>query len=63
MELTLSVWQAGVANGSRMTRIILSDKEGVTAGAEEYECQNGKIALTLPARGAVVLKNSRDTKE
>ena len=58
MEISLSVWQAGVASGSRMTRILLSDKDGVTAEPEEYECRNGKITLTLPAKGAVVLKNS-----
>lgn len=58
MEISLSVWQAGVTSGSRMTRILLSDKDGVTAEPEEYECRNGKITLTLPAKGAVVLKNS-----
>lgn len=63
MDVTLSVWQAGVLSHSKMTRILLTDREGFTDEEEEYECRGGKISLTLPAKAAAVLRNGGSTKE
>ena len=56
LEITLSVWEAGITGGRKVKRLILTDRNGVTDEPEEYLCENGKIRLTLPAKGAVVLK-------
>ena len=63
MDISLSVWQAGVLSYSKMTRILLTDREGFTEEEKEYECRNGKINLTLPAKAAVVLRSGEGTKE
>lgn len=57
-EISLSVWQAGIENGKKMKRILLTGKELVTEEPEIYECVNGKITLELPAKAAVVLENA-----
>ena len=56
LEITLSVWEAGITGGRKVKRLILTDRDGVTEEPEEYLCENGKISLTLPAKGAVVLE-------
>lgn len=63
VELSLSVWQAGVMNNRSLTRIMLTDSEGFTQEEEEYMCRNGKIRLTLSAKAAVVLRSGEDTEE
>lgn len=60
LEVSLSVWEVGVQYGSKMQRILLSSREGVTTEPEEYECVKGKIDLTLPAKAAAVLWNREE---
>ncbi len=60
LEVSLSVWEVGVQYGSKMQRILLSSREGVTTEPEEYECAKGKIDLTLPAKAAAVLWNREE---
>lgn len=60
MELTLSVWQAGIPGGSSLVRLMLSSSEGFTEEPETYRCENGQICLELPAKAAIVLKRQKN---
>lgn len=55
--MTLSVWQAGAGNGTRLVRLIMTDASGFTLEKEEYTVENGKITLHLTPTSAVVLRS------
>lgn len=55
--MTLSVWQAGAGNGTRLVRLMMTDAGGFTLEKEEYTVENGKITLHLAPTSAVVLRS------
>ena len=55
--MTLSVWQAGAGNGTRLVRLMMTDAGGFTLEKEEYTVENGKVTLHLAPTSAVVLRS------
>ena len=55
--MTLSVWQAGAGNGTRLVRLMMTDAGGFTLEKEEYTVENRKITLHLAPTSAVVLRS------
>lgn len=56
LEVTLSVWQAGALSGSEFLRLIETSRDGVTDEPKIYKVTGRSLTLTLPPKGAVVLK-------
>ena len=50
------VWYMGVPRNCIMKRLMLTNKDGYTADKQEYPVVMGRVSVTVPAVGAVILR-------
>ena len=53
----LPVWLAGVADSSRLVRLMRSGEDGFGAEAASYPVRDGYVTVPVDPMGGVVLKN------
>lgn len=58
-EVTVPVWQAEVADGFSMARMMYSYEDGYIGEFEEYSVHDGNISLMMGKYSAIVLKNKK----
>ena len=56
-EVRLPVWQMGGSRSERYTKMILTEEEGYDVKAEEFDCEDGMLRLSIPACCGILLKN------
>lgn len=52
----LTVWYAGIQKDATLVRLIQTSEDGYDVIPAQYQLVNGKLEITLPKHGAVVLK-------
>lgn len=58
-EVRVPVWQAEVAEGHNMARVMYSYEDGYIGEFEEYIVKEGNISLMMGKKSAIVLKNKK----
>ena len=58
-EVTVPVWKAEVADGTRMARLMYSYDKGYIGEFEEYKVIDGNVSLMMGRYSAIVLKNKK----
>lgn len=58
-EIHVPVWQAEVAEGSSMARLMYSYDRGYIGEFEEFTVKDGMISLMMGRKSAIVLKNKK----
>ena len=58
-EVRVPVWQAEVAEGHNMARVMYSYEDGYIGEFEEYIVKDGNISLMMGKKSAIVLKNKK----
>ena len=58
-EVRVLVWQAEVAEGHNMARVMYSYEDGYIGEFEEYIVKEGNISLMMGKKSAIVLKNKK----
>ena len=56
-DVHLPVWLAGVADSSRLVRLMRSGEDGFGAEAAIYPIRDGYVTVPVDPMGGVVLKN------
>ncbi|WP_343207970.1 alpha-glycosidase [Anaerolentibacter hominis] len=59
LTVTIPIWIAGVLDKDRLVSLIATDRDGYSLEAEMYDSYQGKVEVTLPPCGGIVLKNTR----
>ena len=49
-------WELGILDGQKLTRVMLTDRDGYNVGLAEYEVQDGIVTIEMPANSSVLLK-------
>lgn len=60
---SFSVWYLGIPKETFLTRILSTSEEGYTLEKAEVPVKSGKISITLPKTGALVLKYKKIIKK
>ena len=56
------VWMTGIASDCRIKRLILTGDTGFTTEPMEYEVKKGKLKISVPKTGGVILKYQKPTQ-
>ena len=56
MTKEVSVWELGIPRDAKMTRLMLTDRNGFSTEPVEYPLRAGKVTVTLPPESGVVLQ-------
>lgn len=56
-ELDIPVWQLGIADGSRMRRLMNTSENGYNVGAVDYDVEEGVIHVEMEAYSSMILVN------
>ncbi len=57
LTMKINVMELGIEDEDRLVRLILTTENGHDLSAAFYYAENGVLTLTLPAYGAVIIKN------
>lgn len=49
------VWELGIFDGQKLTRVMLTDRDGYNVGLAEYEVQDGFVTIDMPASSSALL--------
>ena len=52
----VSVWELGIPRDAKMTRLMLTDRNGFSTEPVEYTLREGKVTVTLPPESGIVLQ-------
>ena len=52
----VSVWELGIPRDAKMTRLMLTDRNGFSTEPVEYPLRAGKVTVTLPPKSGIVLQ-------
>ena len=52
----VSVWELGIPRDAKMTRLMLTDRNGFSTEPVEYPLRAGKVTVTLPPESGIVLQ-------
>lgn len=61
IEWSGSVWTAGIPSSCRVKRLLLTYGTGFTTETEEFTVSLGKLQVTVPATGGIVLRYGLDS--
>ena len=59
----VSVWELGIPRDAKMTRLMLTDRNGFSAEPAFYQLKAGKVTVTLPPESGIVLQYRDPVRE
>ena len=59
----VSVWELGIPRDAKLTRLMLTDRNGFTAEPAFYQLKAGKVTVTLPPESGIVLQYRDPVRE